>query len=208
MKKVWYLANEVFGIITSATFIVLFIPLSVAGQVSFGVKGGLNISEIVMTNYVNPDVERDLTLKTGLHAGVFVSTMLEDRFGISGELLYSNKGVRGLENIHLHYVTLPLLGQYRLGEHVFAEFGFEPAYLFSARSTHGDVSSTYNNRFDLSLDGGLGLDTPKLIFGVRYCVGLFSVRDVVETQVPGGDKIKYQNRVIQLTIGYKLFKLE
>lgn len=176
------------------------------GQVSLGVKAGLNVSDVVMTNYVNPDVENDLTLKAGLHAGVFVSTALEDRIGISTELLYSNKGVRGLENIHLHYLALPLLGTYRLGDHVMVELGFEPAYLVSARSAHGDVSSTYNNRFDLSLDGGLRLDISRLIVGLRYCVGLFSVRDPLQAQ--GNEKIKYQNRVVQLTFGYKLFTLE
>jgi hypothetical protein len=185
------------------------VPLTAAGQTVFGVKAGVNISDIVMTNYVNPDVEADLGLKIGPHAGFFVNGTLENRFGLAAELLYSNKGVKGNTDIHLHYITLPVFLQYGLNEHFTAELGPEAAYLFSAKSAYGDVSSTYNNRFDLSLDAGLRYDTPRLTFGVRYAAGLFSVRDAVDIQgLSGGRRVKYQNRVLQFSVGYKLRVLE
>ncbi len=189
--------------------LIFFLPALCAGQTAFGVKAGLNLSDIVMTNYVNPDVESDLRIRAGVHAGVFVSGMVSDKLGMAAELLYVDKGVKGLTNIHLHYIALPLIIQYRVTDRVVAELGPEPAYLFSAMSGHGNVSGTYNNKFDLSLDGGFRLDVSNLVLCIRYCVGLFSVREPIEMAGSSGiEKIKYQNRVVQFSVGYKLFSLE
>ena len=188
---------------------IFLLPSLCAGQTAVGLKAGLNLSDVVMTNYVNPDVESDLGIRAGLHAGVFVSGMVNDKIGMAAELMYSDKGVKGLTNIHLHYVALPLIVQYRITDRMVAELGPEPAYLFSATSGHGNVSGTYNNKFDLSLDGGLRLDVSNWVLGIRYCVGLFSVREPIDVVgSSGAEKIKYQNRVVQFSIGYKLFSLE
>lgn len=189
---------------TDRIIFLLLMALPVVGhtQTEFGIKGGLNISDVVITNYVDPDAESDFHLKLGLHAGVFVKGMANERVGIAAELLYSDKGVN---DIHLRYITLPLLVQYRLAEMVIAELGPEPGYLFSATSRYGNAVNTYNNKFDLALNAGIALDFPKVILGLRYCVGLFSVRDVQNIGNPGTEQIKYQNRVVQLTIGYKLW---
>lgn len=190
------------------TLVIVMFPAIVYGQAEFGLKGGLNVADIVMTNYINPDVESDLTLKLGLHAGVFVNGMVHERIGMAAELLYSNKGVKGISNINLHYITLPLLLQYKLTDRIYAEIGPEPGYMFSAESEYGNVANTYSNKFDLALDGGFRLDTPKIIFGIRYCAGIFSVKESVEQGVNPGEKVKYQNRVLQVSIGYKAFSLE
>ena len=191
-----------------AFILLLALPTQVFPQADLGIKGGLNISDIVMTNYIDPDVESDLRLKPGVHGGFFIRAMANDRFGLASELLYSNKGVKAAStNIHLHYVTLALMVQYKLSETIVAELGPEPGYLFSAHSKHGDASSIYTNKFDLSLNGGFRLDTPKLIFGLRYCAGVFSVREP-QFNGTGMEKIKYQNRVLQLSVGYKLFSLD
>lgn len=188
---------------------LLFFPVSGWAQSEFGIKGGLNVADIVITNYINPDVESTFRLKAGAHAGFFLYGKVKDRIGLGAELLYSNKGVRVNNNIHLHYITLPLLVQYQLKDNFVAEAGPELAYMFSAHSKLGDESSTYNNKLDLSLDAGFRLNTPKMIFGLRYCVGLFNVKEPLDGyNQPGVEKVKYQNRVLQLSIGYKLWLLE
>lgn len=189
--------------------VVMLISLTASGQTEFGVKGGLNVSDIVMTNFVDPDVEADLQLKTGIHGGIFINTIVDDRIGMAAELLYSDQGVKGLTSIHLHYMCLPLLMQYKLNERFSAELGPEPAYLFMAKSGHGDVSGTYNNKFDLSIDGGFRLDTSKMCFVIRYCAGLFSVRGPFDKLATiGPEKVKYQNRVLQISVGYKFVASE
>lgn len=188
--------------------LLFLLPSGLMGQAHMGIKGGLNIADIVMTNYVNPDVEADLGLKTGLHAGFFLNGMMNERVGAAAELLYSNKGVKAQARTNLHYITLPLLLRYSLSQTIFAEIGPELGYLFSAKSDHGDVSGTYNNRFDLALDAGFHFDMQRLVFGVRYSAGLFSVRNIESFNMPSTEKVKYQNRVLQVSVGYKLWELE
>lgn len=178
-------------------------------QTGYGIKGGLNISDVVMTNYVNPDMESGLDLKLGIHAGAYVAGMVNESMGMSAELLYSDKGVKGSSNIHLRYISVPLIIYYQFSDHISGELGPEPAYLFSTGSKYGNVSGTYNNKFDLSLDGGLRFDAGKWLFGIRYCAGLFSVRDPEPLMTgTGKDRIKYQNRVLQFWLGYRLGTLE
>lgn len=195
--------------VRSLVLALLLLPTPGLAQTELGIKGGLNISDIVMTNYINPDVEADLALKTGLHAGFFVTGTVNERVGMSGELLYSNKGVKAISNINLHYITLPLLVEYRLSETIYAEIGPELGYMFTATSKYGNASNTYDNKVDLALDGGFRFDTRKITFGVRYCVGMFSVREpIAVVSASGSEKIKYQNRVLQFFAGYKLWTLE
>ena len=187
----------------------LFVTTVCTAQTEFGIKGGLNISDIVITNYINPDVESEFTVKTGLHGGLFMNSVVREKFGMAAELLYSNKGFRAHPNINLHYITVPLLVNYKLADNIFAEIGPELGYLFSARSDNGNEGNIYNNKFDLALDGGFRFNAPRMIFGIRYCAGVFSVREPIESfGLSGNEKIKYQNRVLQLSVGYKLFTLE
>lgn len=186
-------------------FLLTAVPAVTMAQTEFGVKGGLNISDIVITNYINPDVESDFRLKPGLHAGVFVKGMVNERVGMAGELHYSDKGVN---DIHLRYFTLPLLIQYKITDNVFAETGPEPGYLFSATSEFGNAANTYNNKFDLALNAGIFIDMARLTVGLRYCIGLFSVRQIEDFGNPPNERIKYQNRVLQFSVGYKLWTLE
>ena len=182
---------------------------TVRAQPTLGLKAGLNVSDIVMTNYVNPDVESDLGIKTGLHAGVFFLGQMQDRLGLGVELLYSNKGVKANRSIHLHYITLPVMGQYSLGQNIHAEFGPELAYMVAATSGHGSAIGSYNNKLDLALNAGLRFDLSRWMLHVRYSAGLFSVRDPVPAiGASGPEKVKYQNRVLQFSIGRRLFDLE
>lgn len=194
--------------VRSFCFGFLIMPAMALGQTEFGIKGGLNVSDIVMTNYVNPDVESDLALKAGLHAGFFVTGSVNERIGIAGELLYSNKGVKAISNIHLHYITLPLLLEYQLSKTILAEIGPELGYMFSAISKYGSAANTYDNKVDLALDAGVCVDGRRMTFGMRYCVGMFSVREPIASGGSFNEKIKYQNRVLQFFIGYKLWTLE
>ena len=188
---------------------LLFFPVYGWAQNEFGIKGGLNIADIVITNYINPDVEYTFRIKAGAHAGFFLYGNVKDRIGLGAELLYSDKGVQVNNNIHLHYITLPFLVQYRLKENFLAEAGPELAYMLSAHSKLGNESSTYNNKLDLSLNAGFRLNTEKMVFGLRYCVGLFNVKEPLGGyNQPGVEKVKYQNRVLQLSLGYKLWVLE
>lgn len=189
----------------------LFILLSVfahclCAQVQLGVKAGLNVSDVVINNSYDPDVEPAFEMKPGFHAGVFFSADGDEKFGFAIELLYSSKGVRAFEVINLHYVTIPLLVRYHFHEKFFAEIGPEIGYLVNANSRYGNLNSTWDNKMDIGLDGGIQYRLGKIFCGLRFNAGFSSViRN--PSSGPNGDRIRYQNRVAQFSISIPIREL-
>jgi hypothetical protein len=75
----------------------------------------------------------------------------------------------------------------------------------AAKSRYGNVSS-WNNQIDLGLDIGMQYYIlSNMMLGLRFNAGISNVvNDTPVTQQ--GEKIRYQNRVLQLSIGYTLYK--
>jgi hypothetical protein len=180
-----------------------------AQQLSYGVKTGLNLSDIAISNYIDPDAESDFNIKAGFHAGMFVSVPVYDRFALAVELLYSGKGVKAITNINLHYIALPVLIHYFPNEKWIFEVGPEFDYLFSARSKYGNVSEIYNNRIDIGLDAGVVYNlSSKVSFGMRFNAGFLSVIKTQRTGTQSTDPIRYQNRVLQFSLNFKIREKE
>jgi hypothetical protein len=178
-----------------------------SAQLRYGVKGGLNLSDIVITNYINPDAESDFDLKIGPQAGLFTCFDVNEQFSFDVELVYSNRGVVAASRINLHYITLPLMTQYHINDKFLLEIGPDIGYLFSAKSGNGNVSNIYNNKLDIGLDGGAQLKvTEKLSVGLRYYAGFSSVVGGIDSRdtnnFPTNETIKYQNRALQLFVSY------
>lgn len=189
--------------------LILFALFSYAvngiAQVQFGIKGGLNLSDVVINNYINPDAESDFDTKAGIHGGVFASTDLNEKFGLSAELLYSNKGVKAHSRINLHYINLPLLLQYNITDEFRVEVGSELGYLFAAKSKFGDERNIWNNKLDIGLDVGVQyLIWQNIKAGLRYNAGFSSIIDTMNSNQTSGETIKYLNRVLQLSVSYQL----
>jgi hypothetical protein len=185
--------------------IILFTILCAHGQIRYGIKGGLNLSDVVINNTTSiPDAESDFRMKAGLHSGIFASIDLENKLGLAAELLYSTKGVKAIRAINLHYINLPVLLRYAISEKLFGEGGIEAGYLIAAESAYGNVGNTWNNKLDLGLDVGLQYFLlPKIIIGMRFNAGMSSViKNRVDPTI--GNNLHYQNRVLQLSVGYVL----
>jgi hypothetical protein len=193
-------------------FTIAILVASVAAfcqEVTYGLKGGLNLSDIAVSHYINPDAEAKYKMKAGPHAGFFVTVEIADDFLLSSELLYSCKGVKAVDRINLHYINLPLLVQYKLTDKFLVEGGPELGYLFSARSRYGNVGNTWNNKLDLGLDVGLKYNfSDAMAAGVRYSFGFSSVINSVDdggsNYIPAEEKVMYQNRVLQFSVYWTL----
>ena len=189
---------------TFAFILFNFISFADYGQGYFGIKGGLNICDVVMNDITNPDAEDDFNFKLGVHSGFFANVAFNDSWGAAAELLYSGKGVKAAGTvINLHYVVLPLLLQYAIADNLKAEGGFELGYLVLADSKYGTVYS-WNNKLDLGLDIGLVFSLLKNAhMGVRFNAGILNVIQPVDAN-SNFSNVKYQNRVLSLTVGYTL----
>lgn len=197
------------GLLFSFSFLWC-VPL--LAQLTIGVKGGLNLSDVVINNVTdNPNAESDFKMKAGFHAGVFAIAALGPRTGVSADLLYSVKGVKAIDdNINFYYVSFPVLFQYAVTEKWIAEAGPELSYLITAKSTYGNLNALWNNKIDLGLDLGVRyVFTSRVSAGLRFNAGFSSV---IENPPPSstGEKVRYQNRVLQLSLIYSLkeFKSE
>lgn len=176
------------------------------GQIELGFKGGLNLSDVVINNFANPDLEPAYQIKPGFHAGAYFSVDGDKNIGLAGELLYSKKGVKAINNINLHYVVVPLLIRYQVSDVFFLEAGPELGYLVNANSKYGNLNSTWDNKLDLGLDAGLQYRPGKIHCALRFSAGFSSV---IRNTGAGanGERVRYLNRVMQLCLGVPIRQL-
>ena len=170
---------------------------SYAAHTEFGVKGGLNVSNVSVDGSTNPDA------KLSGYLGLLAHIHLSQQFAFQPELLFSGQGykytVSGTEyKVPLNYITLPLLGQFMFGDGFRVETGPQPGVLVAAHVKSGGNSVNIKDdtkSFDLSWIFGIGYLT-KSGFGVdaRYNLGLTDVDD-------GGGSVK--NRVFAAGIFYQ-----
>lgn len=182
-------------------------PYGAMGQVIAGLKGGVNFADVVINNVVDPDAEADFRMKTGWHAAAFATIEAGERTAVVLELHYSRKGVRAIEKVTFHYITVPILIRYRLDGRLFAEGGTELGYLFNARSRHGNMNHIWDNNLDIGLAGGVHYEfSDRLSAQVRFLAGISSVMRNASSQ--GGDPVRYQNRVLQISLGWALYTID
>lgn len=165
----------------------------------WGIKAGLNLATQTKVD--------DAKFRPGLVAGAFGEYVINDFFGIQGELLYSMMGAKGkIEGVTVtdktDYITLPILAKLYILEGLSVDIGPQFGYMISAKAkgAAGDNSATRNyyddvdKKFDVSAAMGLSY---KLNFGLdvfaRYNLGLTKLAD-------GADS---KNSVIQVGLGYR-----
>jgi hypothetical protein len=158
----------------------------------FGVKGGVNLSQI----YVNSVDVESKSNKVGLHGGLWAKIPTGDIFAIQPELLYTNNGSRvryqasnavGIQGsevrFNLNYIQLPVLASLTLGPFSF-QAGPYASYLIGANVKNLEIDNAVNptlvadlnensfNRLDYGLAGGLAIDIRGFQLGARYNHGL------------------------------------
>ena len=103
--------------------IVFIGTLPAQGNLVFGIKGGLNTSNIIGEHY---DYEGQTDYITGFCAGAFFSYYFNDIFAIQPEILFTTKGMKfkytyytytgiGVEvekKKNLNYIEIPILAKY------------------------------------------------------------------------------------------------
>jgi hypothetical protein len=182
-------------------------------QFAVGIKAGPNFAKInaeedAMTNYKN---------RTGFHGGAFALIKIT-KIGIQPEIIFSQQGSTVTVNSqdfeqNFSYINIPIiLKLYTVaGINIQAgpQFGFvnkaEAPVLTSATSTTWTVQDVKDRAkgSDLTLALGLGWDLPfGLTIDARYNLGLSKIYE----DAPSNETEDAKNQVIQLSLGYKLFK--
>ncbi len=161
---------------------------SPASGASFGIKGGVNFS-----NLYTEDVD-DNNVLTSFNAGIFVSMPITSFLSIQPEFLYSRKGAelvydnafaQGTAKFKLNYIEAPILLKVNLTKNLNVHAGPYFAYLVDANISNESGSGNFDfeenisnddlNKFDYGLSAGAGFDFDSIGFGVRYNYGLSTV---------------------------------
>jgi hypothetical protein len=169
-----------------------------AQKVVFGIKGGLNVSDIRHSN----DLRYDPVV--GFHAGMLAHIHLTKRFALQPETFYSTGGANYKSGpsdtrYNLGYIQVPVLLQYMFLNGLRVQAGPQLGFLVNAKSKTGDLKEDFKNDLntvDFGVTTGASYQVPHTGFGfdARINLGL--------TDINKDGNIKSTNRGFQLGVFY------
>ena len=182
--------------IFAGLFLILF--TATAQQAHFGLKGGVNISQLHFNNNTSSDS------KAGVNLGILAHIHASKTWAVQPELLYSLEGAQKVGNsginYNLNYLNVPVLLQYMFDNGFRLEGGPQIGFLLNAKRKAGDVTvdddGFKTTAFSIPLgvgyltSSGVGLDA-------RYVFGLSNINDSENGPI-------IQSNVFQLGLFYQL----
>jgi len=202
MKKILILAIGLF-VATAA---------SAQDRIKFGVKAGVNLSDIIKGDGNN---NFDTKVKTGFNAGVTVEIPLIAGLAFTPEVLYSQKGYKLTSSLGefrqtTNFIDVPILASFRLGSSFNIVAGPQVSFLLSTKNKfidgYGSAEQTNvendSDRFKKSLVGG--------VIGFRYDVndkfdihGRYALDFQKNNENGTSNTPEYKNQVFSLGVGVK-----
>src|SRR5215211_3785530 len=154
----------------------------------FGIKAGVNIAKL---NTEEAPSGYSVNTKTSMGGGLFFNLPVgTGGLAIQPELLYNGMGAKVSQTVpvigttryeqDMHYLSLPVMLQWKSQPGFFLELGPQASYLLKATAdmgTSGDESNKDQfDNFDISAAGGIGF-TSRIGLGVnaRYIYGLSNI---------------------------------
>lgn len=203
----------ILGLAVTATTLAFAQQTPSSNPVTFGVKGGMNVSSLSKDSGLD-----DQKSKIGFNAGVFANIPVATSFSVQPEVLYSqygNKsdftalGTKYSASTKLDYIAVPVMFQYNALPNLYLEAGPEFGFMVSAKNklkneSNGDSSTSDNykdnfNTFNFGIGIGAGYYfTQNLGLTARYVAGL---TDIAKNRPSGSDAVR--NNVFQVGLAYK-----
>ena len=187
----------------------------VKNKLSFGIKGGVNFSNIIKTD--NSDFSTDFT--TGFNAGIFLSIPIVDRLSFQPELMFSQKGYQSYRNNLLgsgtltqttNWIEVPILARIEAARGFNVYVGPQVSFLTKTTNKYdGNFGSSEQttiesdaDRFKNSIVGGvlgIGIDlSPKVSLNGRYALDFQKNNENGTSSTP-----EFRNQVWQAGLGFK-----
>lgn len=180
-----------------------------AQNVSFGVKAGGNMSNIIKTNDENYDTQ----FKPGFNAGLTMEIGISKQLAFAPELMFSQKGYKtdsfgGTFTQTTNWIEIPILAKINPtpGFNIF--LGPQVSFLTKTQNKfEGIVDGQQtieegSDTFKKSIAGGVigaGFDiTPKVGISARYALDFQKTDENGNTSTPA-----FKNQVIQAGLGFK-----
>ena len=190
------------AIIMALLAIALSAPVVSQAQSKFGIRAGLNVSNISFDNLPNRSE------RFGFHAGIFADVpVIPDFMSIQPELNYSVKGaafkpLNDRQTLNMDYLDFMLPVAFHLGS-IDIQVGPFASYLISTPdyTVYDDnrILVDVFKKFDAGLTAGLSYNFNKMLIGIRYNQGFIDVTKDNARLLLGSGK----NAVGQVSLGYK-----
>ncbi len=190
---------------------------------NFGVKAGLNLSNMVIKD--NDNSEDDLKMNLGFNIGATAEFPINDMFAFETGLMLNTKGFRiseeeeGVEykaKYNIFYLDIPLTAKvgfdaggnkafviagpyvgFALSGKYKSEFSSDGESLSDSQSVEFGSDEDQQKRLDYGLLIGAGAEFGQISVGANYGLGLASMSNDSE------NGYKESHRVISISVGYK-----
>ena len=154
----------------------------------------------------------DSKFKFGMAAGIEGQYQLNNWFGLSAAVMYSQQGAKAKNydvKVNTEYINIPVMAKFYVTKGLSLNVGLQPGFMTKAKAKGDgrtiDVKSNCN-KVDFSIPMSIAYEFENgLTFEARYTTGLTNVgKDAFDSTSSSWDKA-YQNKneVFMLTVGYK-----
>lgn len=183
------------------------------GKVSFGVKAGINISNV----YDSQGEQFNADAKLGLAAGIFVALPIGKFIGVQPEILFSQKGYKGSGSLlgsnysytyTSNYIDVPLLFAIKpislITILVGPQYSFlvKDSYKFDSALINIDQEHVFENdnirKNTLSFLGGVDFNFKRIVIGTRVGWDIQANKGDGTSETP-----RYKNIWYQATIAFR-----
>lgn len=192
-------------------------------QLAVGLKGGPNFASL----NTNSSVKANYGNRTGYHGGAYVMFKFT-KVAIQPEIIFSRQGQTFTfnskdYNSNYDYINIPVMIKFYVAGGFNLQAG--PQFGFLAKSkgalinaSNGSVQTeqdlkNFMKSSDVSIGVGFGWDLPfGLNVGARYNIGLSDINKYSGSSAPPAyvstmQTSQAKNQVIQVSVGYRLFKI-
>lgn len=193
---------------------VFSLLVQIANAQTFGIKGGINFSNVTVKMGGASMSPKSLT---GYHIGVVADYDLKQNLYFNTGLLYSLKGYSAVVSgpsdgpitlkEKLNYLEVPLNLAYKFpikeNKKFFLQAGPYLAYGIGVREMYGSVSTNSSfsdsgvKSFDYGLGLGGGLECGALVASINYQLGLADMNDASDVV-----DANMKNKVFQISLAY------
>ena len=190
-------------------FVMVSAACAFAQGISFGVKAGANLAN---QKFTSSGISLDTKAKPGIHGGAYLIAMINEKFGVQPELLFSMQGSKwdfsgNDSKFKFNYIAVPVLLRYNITDIISIHAGPQFGFLMSAEAEDesGDTEDIKDDLKGLDVAGATGVevDLPSgLGFGARYVLGFTNVADADGADA---DDFEIKNRAFQLYVKYRIF---
>ena len=154
----------------------------------------------------------DSKFKFGMAAGIEGQYQLNNWFGLSAAVMYSQQGAKAKNydvKVNTEYINIPVMAKFYVTKGLSLNVGVQPGFMTKAKAKGDgrtiDVKSNCN-KVDFSIPMSIAYEFENgLSFEARYATGLTNVgKDAFDSTSSSWDKtFQNKNEVFMLTVGYK-----